>query len=106
MNEVHRIGRHGCLIHIKTPHKSHIESYRDPTHKHHLVTETFDYFNSRNSLSTLYNQSSFEIIGKRCLGLSFFGSLIYKLTSLRHWERHWSNIFPAKEIDVKLRIKK
>ena len=106
MNEIHRVGKAGCRVIIRTPHQSHIESFRDPTHKFQFVTETFDYFDIENTLSQAYGQKCFRIIKKQVLGFSFLGRLFYKLISLRHWERHWSNIFPAKEIAVELKVLK
>jgi ubiquinone/menaquinone biosynthesis C-methylase UbiE len=42
--ELYRIARPGALIRLDTPHFSDIASYTDPTHKHHLTTESFAYF--------------------------------------------------------------
>jgi len=106
MNEIHRVGKPGCRVVIRTPHKSHIESFRDPTHKFHFVLETFDYFNGSDDLNKLYGQKPFNIIKKDVLRISKPGRWICDLFSLRHWERHWSNFFPAKEIEVFLEVSK
>ena len=106
MNEIHRVGKEGCHVFIRTPHKSHIESFRDPTHKHHFVAETFDYFDVECSLSLLYGQKQFRLKKKQVVGLSTIGKLLFLFLSLRHWERHWSPIFPAKEIVVELQVSK
>jgi ubiquinone/menaquinone biosynthesis C-methylase UbiE len=42
--ELHRITKRGGIIRLDTPHYSDIASYTDPTHKHHLTTESFAYF--------------------------------------------------------------
>jgi len=38
MEELHRIGRPGARIHIRTPHYSSVLAYGDPTHKHYFST--------------------------------------------------------------------
>ncbi|MET0649295.1 MAG: class I SAM-dependent methyltransferase [Pyrinomonadaceae bacterium] len=42
--ELYRVTKPGGLIRLDTPHFSDIASYTDPTHKHHLTTESFAYF--------------------------------------------------------------
>ena len=42
--ELYRVAKPGGLIRLDTPHFSDIASYTDPTHKHHLTTESFAYF--------------------------------------------------------------
>jgi SAM-dependent methyltransferase len=34
MRELHRIGRRGARVHIRTPHFSSVLAYSDPTHRH------------------------------------------------------------------------
>lgn len=36
MAELHRIGRPGARIHLRTPHFSSVLAYGDPTHRHYL----------------------------------------------------------------------
>jgi SAM-dependent methyltransferase len=36
MRELHRIGRAGARIHIRTPHFSSVLAYSDPTHRHYF----------------------------------------------------------------------
>ena len=38
LEELHRIGRPGARIHIRTPHYSSVLAYGDPTHKHYVST--------------------------------------------------------------------
>jgi SAM-dependent methyltransferase len=42
--ELYRVTKPGGLIRLDTPHYSDIASYTDPTHRHHLTTESFAYF--------------------------------------------------------------
>lgn len=36
MQELHRIGRPGARVHLRTPHFSSVLAYGDPTHRHYL----------------------------------------------------------------------
>ncbi len=42
--ELYRVTRPGGRIRLDTPHFSDIASYTDPTHRHHLTTESFANF--------------------------------------------------------------
>jgi SAM-dependent methyltransferase len=44
MEEFHRVTRPGGVIFIITPHYTDYTSFRDPTHRWHLNTESFLYF--------------------------------------------------------------
>jgi ubiquinone/menaquinone biosynthesis C-methylase UbiE len=54
--ELYRIARPGALIRLDTPHYSDIASYTDPTHKHHLTTESFAYFTGGRPDFDFYSQ--------------------------------------------------
>ena len=54
--ELYRIARPGALIRLDTPHYSDIASYTDPTHKHHLTTESFAYFTGQRPDFDFYSQ--------------------------------------------------
>jgi SAM-dependent methyltransferase len=38
MEELHRVGRPGARIHLRTPHFSSVLAYGDPTHRHYFST--------------------------------------------------------------------
>lgn len=44
MEELHRVTRPGGTIFLVTPHYTDYSSFRDPTHRWHLNTESFLYF--------------------------------------------------------------
>ena len=44
MEELHRVTRAGGTIYVVTPHYTDFSSFRDPTHRWHLNTESFLYF--------------------------------------------------------------
>jgi predicted SAM-dependent methyltransferase len=44
MTELHRVARPGGTVFIATPHHTDFSSWRDPTHRWHLNTYSFVYF--------------------------------------------------------------
>ena len=44
MEEIHRLGRPGARVYIRTPHFSSWQFYTDPTHRHPFSSRSFDYF--------------------------------------------------------------
>lgn len=111
MQEIHRIGKHGACVDIKTPHFSSILSWNDPTHKYHFSSKSFDYFtNDPARLRThFYTKEKFEYVKKELTftksPMSLLGKLIYTFSS-RIYEHHFTWIFPAKGISIILRIMK
>ena len=54
--ELHRIAKPGGRIRLDTPHYSDVASYTDPTHRHHLTTESFSYFTGRRTDLDFYSE--------------------------------------------------
>ena len=54
--ELYRIARPGAIIRLDTPHFSDIASFTDPTHKHHLTTESFAYFTGQRPDFDFYSE--------------------------------------------------
>ena len=44
MEEIHRVGKQGCRVVIRTPYFANVESFRDPTHRWHLTWQSFGLF--------------------------------------------------------------
>jgi SAM-dependent methyltransferase len=112
MKEIHRLGKDGSYVEIKTPHFSSILSWDDPTHKHHFTSRSFDYFTNvpERWRTHFYTEEKFECLSKDIsftrAPSSLIGKSIYQL-SPRMYVHHFTWIFPAKGIFVKLRnIKK
>jgi SAM-dependent methyltransferase len=105
LQEVHRIGRADCRVHIETPHFSSSNSWRDPTHVRHYSAFFLDvaiggYFSNRMPLFDVTNRSLyFSSI------FSWPGMLMAKL-SLRWYEKHWAWIFPASTVIIDATISK
>jgi SAM-dependent methyltransferase len=108
MEELHRIGKPGCRIHIATPHFSSSNSYTDPTHLHHLAYRSFDYFTGDNPWS-FYSRVRFA---KRRSEIVFHPSPLNRLVSrlARRWpdvyERRFAWLFPAWFLSFELLVAK
>jgi predicted SAM-dependent methyltransferase len=111
MKEIHRIGTHGALVDIKTPHFSSILSWNDPTHKYHFSSTSFDYFTNAPERwrTQFYTKEKFASMRKEVTFTrappSLLGRCIYTL-SPRMYEHHFAWIFPAKGIHLLLKILK
>lgn len=101
MEEIHRIGKKNSLVVIRTPHFSHPESYRDPTHRWSFTWETFDYFIEGDPKSSMYTDRKFKYQKKELLFGSGFngkvGRLISKL-SMRRYEKYYCKSYPSNGI--------
>ena len=107
MTEVHRVCAPGAAITIFTPHYSSIDSWRDPTHLHHLSYFSMDHFEKAQVAH--YTGGGFEVVQRR---LSFgggimglLGRLIFRL-SPKKYEARWSFIFRAGTLQFELVVRK
>jgi predicted SAM-dependent methyltransferase len=55
MEEIHRILKPKGIVKIVTPHKAHLNSWHDPTHKWHLTERSFDYFDPKTIFGKKYS---------------------------------------------------
>jgi SAM-dependent methyltransferase len=97
MEEIHRILKPNGLVVIRTPHFSHCESFKDPTHIWHLTYESFDYFIRGKELG-LYSNKEFEYIERQLLFSNningIIGKLFFKL-SIRRYEKYHCKKHPS-----------
>lgn len=109
MEELHRIGRPGAVVEIITPHFSSLYSWQDPTHRHHLALDSFDYFTADTRHTNFYTPKRFRVLEKRirfgASVLSALPRLLYFL-SPRWYERHAAFMFPANDLFFRLEIVK
>ncbi len=98
MEEFHRVLGPGGVLKITTPHFSCANSYRDPTHEHHLSYFSFDYFCREHDLS-YYSKARFRIKKRE---IHFQGSRITRFVLPRIanrmpdlYEMRWAWMFPA-----------
>lgn len=107
MEEIHRICRQGAEVLITTPHYSSLYSWQDPTHKHHLALDSFDYFTEDTRHSNFYTDKRFEIVRKDILFsrslLSVIPRLIYFLSNHKY-EKHFAFLFPANSLIFVLKV--
>jgi len=107
MEEVHRVGRPGCVVKIYTPHFSSFNSWTDPTHRWHLAYRSFDLFcENRNYV---YTPVQFKLLSRNftfgkgllCLPGRFISALSPEI-----YEKYFCYLFPAKDIEFSLQIEK
>jgi SAM-dependent methyltransferase len=109
MEEIHRVGRDGALVHIKTPHFAGLESWEDPTHVHHFSLESFDYFCKGSRHVGHYSKCEFRVVGKK---LHFGGNPMSQIgrflcwLSPRKYEKRWAFIFRPSGMEIHLAIVK
>jgi len=108
MHELHRIGRDGARLVIRTPHFTSLSSWRDPTHVHHLSYFSLDHFTRAQVAHYTSAGRGFEIIERR---LSFgglmgnIGRLIFTISPAAY-ERTWCFVFRASTLSFVLRVVK
>ena len=108
MRELHRVGRDGARLVVRTPHFTSLSSWRDPTHVHHLSYFSMDHFTREQVAHYTSGGRAFEIVSRR---LSFgglmgnVGRLIFK-HSPQAYERHWCFVFRASTLEFVLRVVK
>lgn len=67
VQECHRVLKVGGELAIRTPVYKHENSWIDPTHRHHLALDSFDYFDPATTFGQKYGYYSackFEIVEK------------------------------------------
>jgi hypothetical protein len=106
MEELHRIAKPDAKVTIITPHYSDFQSWNDPTHKWHLTTYSFRYFEPEYE-SNYYSIARFKVesiridMARLWRGLGVEALINYSLRhdslrSLRKfWEGYLSFIFRA-----------
>ena len=104
MAEVYRVCKDGAIVDIVSPHFSCVNSWDDPTHKHHFTLATFAYFHEEHPLA--YSDTHFETIESR---LTFSRSLVTAFARLfcavspRWYEKHFAFMMPARNMELRLR---
>jgi len=106
MREIHRICRDGAHATLITPHFASADSWRDPTHVHHLSYFSMDHFQRQGVAH--YTGGGFTVIRRK---LSFsglmgnIGRLIFTLSPAAY-EKQWCFIFRPGTLTYVLRIDK
>jgi len=108
MEEIHRVGRPGAIVHITVPHFSSANAYRDPTHRHQFGAFSFDYFADGHELA-FYSAARFR---RRRVQIVFYptvaNKIVHRLANryAQAYEQRWAWIFPAWFLSVELEVVK
>lgn len=106
MQEIHRVCRDGAEVTVITPHFASFDSWRDPTHIHHLSYFSMDHFEKKGV--SHYTGGGYQVIKRK---LSFSGILgnigrvIFSI-SPRSYEKNWCFIFRPGTLTFTLRVQK
>lgn len=106
MQEIHRVAQDKAKVIISTPHFSHPNSFRDPTHKWHFTIDSFDYFTEELKYP-VYTKEKFKILKKEFkFGRKFGISTILAKLSPRRYEKYYSHRFPPYGLYFELEVVK
>jgi 2-polyprenyl-3-methyl-5-hydroxy-6-metoxy-1,4-benzoquinol methylase len=109
MEEIHRVGREGALVHIRTPHFASLESWEDPTHVHHFSLESFDYFCDGTRHVGHYSPKRFRVVAKKLhFGghpISIMGRMLCAMNP-RKYEKRWAFMFRPGGMEITLAVVK
>lgn len=113
MDELYRLLVPGGILYVVTPHYTDPASWRDPQHKWHLNSYSFDYFQG-----SYYGHCTFTVVQNyvqlarlwRLLGIELLINIQEKVPSLRFFRRFWEMYFcyaiRAKKMYLVLRAEK
>jgi SAM-dependent methyltransferase len=107
LGECHRVLTPGGEVTIATPHFSSVNSWEDPTHRHHFSLGSFDFLAGTHP--SMPENYSFAIIERR---LTFGGGIgptigrVLAFFGTRAYERRAAFRYPARNIIVRLRAEK
>lgn len=108
MNEIHRIGAPGALVHLVTPHFSSIDSWLDPTHLRHLAcnwhTIVTDQYLAAQVAPFEHVKTDLAFASGSLRGS--IGRLIAGLKGRDWWEKQYAFVYPARNIFTTLRVRK
>ena len=117
MEEVYRVVCNGAIVEVTTPHYTDPISWKDITHKWHLSTKSFEYFEAGNS-TNYYSKARFEIVDSyveisklfKILGIEFLVNLSRQNKRWRFFRRWWEIYFcflvRGKSMHFKLKAEK
>ena len=100
-DELRRISKKDCIIHIRVPHYSGYTGYDDPTHYHRYSHQTGIMVAEMWGFELLQNKIDFSV--KNPI-LKLFNPLVN--FSPRFYERFLANIFPSQELRWIFKVKK
>ena len=107
MREVHRIGRPGARVHLRTPHFSSVLAYSDPTHRHAFSAAAIRALAEPGFAH--YTAARFRVVRVtldlwapfRMLGIAALAN-----AHVDYYERYFAFRFPAMNIRAELEVLK
>lgn len=106
MQEIHRIGSDGCLVHIRVPHFRSACLYEDLTHRHGFAWRSFDIFVEEGSVYGDYTRCRYEIVSRRFTPylIPALYRMLSRMPSLT--DNLLSKYIPMASIEFVLRVRK
>lgn len=108
MRELWRISRDGATVEFTTPHFSCDNAYCDPTHRRHLSSRSFNYFERGHPFS-FYGSDGFKVLNAEIhFQPTLLNRLIMRIARRRpaFYESRLAWIFPAWFLWFRLRVSK
>jgi hypothetical protein len=108
LEEIHRVCRHGAIVHLTVPHFSCANAFTDPTHKHYFGLASFHYVTGEHQHGH-YSGVRFRRVETR---LWFRPSLVNRLVQRlandhpEAYEARWAWMFPGWFLGAKLEVVK
>ena len=112
MDEIYRIAKNGAKVSITSSHFSSVDSFTDPTHKHFITSNSFDYFIPGTSLYNYGYSKSYFLKSHLWVGpqknLNPLLKLLLKFINknLVFYEKRFAFIFPVGCISFELEVRK
>ena len=107
MQEAHRVGKPGGRVKILTPHFSHPDAFRDPTHKHYFTYQTIDYFTGAMP-HLQYGGTLFRLVDRKFVFTKGQRLSRWVAGHVHHkkYERYLSRLFPAEKLYFEVEVVK
>jgi SAM-dependent methyltransferase len=112
LEEIHRISRHGAMVHVTVPHFSSANAFTDVTHRHWFGWRSFDPFVESNGQAHELAHYSFARFRCSSTHIHFHPSLVNTLIwrCANRWpdayEHRWAWMFPAWFMSLRLEVVK
>ena len=108
LEEIHRIGRQGAVLHATVPHFSSANAFTDVTHRHWFSWRSFDPFDSKHEQSHYSTARFYRRYSRISFDRSIVNRAIFRLANRwpHEYERRWAWMFPAWFLYFQLEVRK
>jgi SAM-dependent methyltransferase len=109
IREIHRIGKKGAMVHIRTPHFSSLCAYIDPTHLRPFSVLSFDCFCENPRVGSHIHKPFFRLKKSRISFPKFTRIFLFPFVFLANkfplrYEEHFAFLLQAENIHLELEI--